>query len=920
MIFEEQIVAYPSPNEIAAMTPMLRQFYELKSKAPDSILFFRMGDFYEIFGDDAEEVAPKLDIVLTSRERGDKQKIFFCGVPHHSARSYWLKLLSMGYKIAIADQLEDPSLAKGIVSRDIVKILTPGCIDDLEGLTSDSQNYIFALWENPTSREWTIAAADISTSELRLANVSTLQDVVREIQLFKPKEIVVRNFQFSVISEAIKSQTQDLQIILSPLPEAILRDEKAQKSTLEKLLAGNPLDNHPCGKVSGGLALLSSFFLYLKKLMAPTDQFMTVRPLKEPNSMNLNDIAIRDLEIFETSRRRAADGSLYRTINFTKTPMGSRLLRWSLAHPFTQKSDITERHEAITKLIDLQESSLNDLRQRLGSCADLPRIATRIQSSRVSPLELAKVRLTLLQLKEISRLIDRKGPLFSQIHRQFVTTFPLLDLLSESLKDEPSLLGAGNEVFRTGYDEVLDQKSMLAANGENSILEYEDELKQATGISSLKIKNHQSFGLLIEVTKSHLSKVPDSFIRRQTMVNCERFVTMELKELDESLSSARDQAILREGELYQNLMLELGQHLSCLYQAGDSLALLDVLQCFTWLAVKYDYVRPTLQESQGIKLMGSRHPVVENMIGRARYVPNDLEIDPVKKQLLLTGPNMAGKSTVMRQIAISSILSQMGAFVPAIKANLPVYDQIFTRVGASDDLAKGQSTFMVEMAEASYILRHATERSLVILDEVGRGTSTEDGLAIASAILDDIAARIHCWCLFATHYHELIPLAETLETVRLVQSEVKKTDNGIVFTHRLIDGASESSFGIEAAKLAGIPEHVLSKAIYFLEHSATRLSENSSGSTTKSSPANHNSVETITLATKSIQSTRSKESTDEVYFQNDERISNILLKLENLNINRTTPLQALNHLADLKDLLQQKESKKPVGLFEISIQ
>lgn len=912
-------MALPNSNEIAAMTPMLRQFYELKSKAPDAILFFRMGDFYEIFGEDAEEVAPKLDIVLTSRERGDKQKIFFCGVPHHSARSYWLKLLSMGYKIAIADQMEDPSLAKGIVSRDIVKILTPGCIDDLEGLTSDCQNYILALWEDPKSREWTVAAADVSTSELRLANVKTLNDVVKEIQLFKPKEILVRNFQFALVSDALKSQIFDNQITLSPLPEAILRDEKAQKATLDKLLGGGTLDDHPCGSVSGGLVLLSAFFIYLKKLMAPTDQFMTVRPLKEPNSMNLNEIAIRDLEIFETSRRRETDGSLYRTINFTKTPMGGRLLRWTLTHPFTQASHITERHEAIESLVNLREPSINELRQRLATCADMPRIATRIQSSRVSPVELAKVKLTLVHLKEISKMMNGENPIFQEIQKHFGDTLPVLNILSQALKDEPNLLGAGSEVFRPGFDEILDQKSSLASDGESSIQRYEDELKQSTGISSLKIKNHQSFGLLIEVTKSHLSKVPDTFIRRQTMVNCERFVTLELKDLDESLSSARDQAIHRESELYQKLILELEQHLSCLYKAGDSIALLDILQCFCWLAMKYDFVRPTLNDTLGVKLIGSRHPVVENIMGRGRYVPNQLELHPLKKQLLVTGPNMAGKSTVMRQIAISSILSQIGAFVPATQANLPVFDQIFTRVGASDDLAKGQSTFMVEMAEASFILRHATDKSLVILDEVGRGTSTQDGLAIASAILNDIATRIHCWCLFATHYHELVPLAGTLNSVRLVQSEVKKTADGILFTHRLIDGASASSFGIEAAKLAGIPDHVLKKAIYFLEHSGAYQSLTSIDSGNSLAQTN-NSLEftkQVTTPEQAPEPVRSRQSDTN---DHEDQVSEILLKLETLNINRTTPLQALNHLSDLKELLQQKGKKRPIGLFDIPMQ
>jgi DNA mismatch repair protein MutS len=629
--------------------------------------------------------------------------------------------------------------------------------------------------------------------------------------------------------------------------------------------------------------------------------------------MALSDIAMRDLEIFETSRRRQSEGSLFRTINGTLTPMGGRLLRWSFSHPFTNQKNIRIRHDAVDCLLREGETKLLSLRSKLKVTADLSRIATRVQSRRASPLELGKIRQTLSGLLNLEIDFPSQSPVFKMISHSILKTRPAFDVLDSFLKDEPGLLGQGYEVFKPGFDSLLDEKVSLARGGEGAIQDYEEKLKLETGITSLKIKSHQSFGLLIEVTKSHLSKVPNHFVRRQTMVNCERFVTMDLKELDETLASAKDEAVARESVLFETILSQLTSFLPEIYALSDAIGELDLIQGFAWQALKQNFVRPTFVPEKGLLLAGSRHPVIEHLLGRSKYVPNDIELSPEKKLLLITGPNMAGKSTVMRKVAVSALLSQMGSFVPAVKANLPVFDQIFTRVGASDDLASGQSTFMVEMNEASLILRQATANSLVILDEVGRGTSTQDGLAIASAILEDIASRLTSWCLFATHYHELVPVAEQMPGVKLVKTEVEQTSTGIQFTHRLVNGASESSFGIEVAKLAGVPEHVLQNAKLYL----SKASE--SEFQTNFELSRNDSVPSSKLPSKKMGEAISTNTsfTQQKDKEQDESISELISKLESLNLNRMTPLQALNQLSELKDMLRIQNQPKPRGLFDM---
>ncbi|MBC7658619.1 MAG: DNA mismatch repair protein MutS [Chitinophagaceae bacterium] len=894
----------PSPDEIQQLTPMLRQFYELKAKAPDAILFFRMGDFYEIFGEDCELVAPLLDLTMTSRERGDKNRIPFCGVPHHSAKGYWLRLLKMGYSVALADQVEDPATAKGLVKRDIVQIMTPGCIDDPEALEADRPNHLLAIYEDPKHKKWSLLVIDISTGELKLGNIER-HELDMWLQVYQPKEILARKFMHDELRELSLRSAQ--KISMATLPEAILRDREGQTKFLKMHFAVEGLEGLPCGNVWGGLELLAAAFQYLQTLKASISQFLSVRTLHDSDRMLLDETVRRDLELFETLRRRDAEGSLFREINHTRTPMGARLLRHDLARPFLSSGPILERQDATAEILGQSHEWMSELKNRLKACADLDRLTTRVLSGKAQAADLHNIRQSLgisLALKEFLEEVQPRSAILRGAMETLAAARDIYDVLDRTLAAQPGALGS-LEVFQPGFDGELDELVTLSRDGSEKIAAYEQSLKTSTGISSLKIREHKTYGLLIEVTKSNLSKVPSNFIRRQTMVNNERFLTVELEDLDQILSSATENAHAREYALFQELLADVMPHQDVLRQVAGQLALLDLIQSFASKASQDKYVRPVEAKDGHLELLACRHPVVERWVGSHAFMPNDLELTRSVSQMLITGPNMAGKSTVMRQTAIAAIMHQIGSYVPARQALMPLFDRIFTRVGAADDLSRGQSTFMVEMAEAATILRQASAKSLVILDEVGRGTSSEDGLAIASAILEYIAKHLKSYTLFATHYHELVEFTEGLPSVKLSQVEVLESKQGISFTHRLVSGASGSSFGLEVAKLAGIPDAVIQAAKGHMAHHAleTPLAPVSEAPKrkNKSKPPLESAFEPDFHSSSPNQAS--------ALFP---AIRSIVERLDRVNVLKTTPLQALAILDELKTTLEQREQ---LGLF-----
>ncbi len=875
----------PLHQEIAAMTPMMRQYYELKQQCGEAILFFRMGDFYEIFGSDALEVSPKLEITLTSRERGDQQKISFCGVPHHSAQGYWLKLLKLGYKVAIADQVEDPAQAKGLVKREITRTLSPGCIDELEGLEGDSPNYLLAAYENPLAKQWAIVLADLSTGELRLGQVNTLAEVVATIENFSPREVLLRRFCVDELKAKLSAFLSRTTLSFSYLPEGILRDSEEQLQVLAEIF-GPALGNQPLIQtIDGASALLAGLMSHYRLLKASLKQFLKILPLYDPETISLGETVVRDLELFETARSRTNEGSLFKIINHCQSPMGARALRQSLAYPLGRKDLISDRHEVVARLLALPAHDLAQLRQILHGMTDLERLTTRLVGGSIRSMELGSLRDGLNRCVQLARFVGARPAL--QVQGSLQGIFASLRLgvephkiLDQALLEQPSTLGSGNLVFRSGFDRLLDESVALAQGGEERVAAYVEELRSQTGIQSLKVKNHKTFGLTIEVTKSNFKKVPEGFIRRQTMVNGERYTTLELKELDEVLAHAQDKAVAREAELFHDFVATMSSYHPQLHELARALGLFDLLQSFAYLAARQQYCRPKLGNDDAIVLRTCRHPVVEHFVGANRFIANDIFLSATSRQLLITGPNMAGKSTVMRQTALCAILNQAGCFVPALSAELPVFDGIFTRVGASDDLSRGMSTFMVEMTEAAGILRNATRKSLVILDEVGRGTSSADGLAIAAAILDSLANKINCWTLFATHYHELVNFAAGVASVKPMQTEVREqAGKGIIFSHRLIPGACGRSFGIEVAKLAGIPGEVVERAKDYL---LTLAGGEGTGITVNASLK----AEVRELFPETLE---------------DGPGERLLEVLEKLDIENTTPLEALRILHKLKD-------------------
>lgn len=895
------------------MTPMMQQYYEVKARAGNAIVFFRMGDFYEIFDEDARLVAPLLDLTLTAREKGDATKVPFCGVPHHSAKQYWIRLLQRGFSVALCDQIEDPEFAKGLVERDIVRIYTPGTLDELEGLSPDTRSYLLSIFEEPTSRITTCILADVSTGLLSLHTPHSRDEIKSLIARHQPKEILCRSFFKSTVEKLFEEIFgSDSWPTVSLFSEESLREHPQLAKRVEEIFGSHKATAQNIQKNPSLKLNLQGLVCYLDSLKVKLGNFRSVSiPTLEKN-LRIDGSAIRDLEVFETVRRRDRSGSLFSVVNLTVTPMGARKFRDNLLSPSRVKEQIESHHKFTKLMLTLSQSRPRELQTYLQGVSDVERLFNRLERRVSLPAELLKLRAGLSKVLDFqTKLVGQDQgssiaePIFSylNLHQKY------LAILNDAFVEESEFFENPQRMFRKSLSSELAKLYDLMDQSQDLIQRYEQRLKEQTGINSLKIKEHKSYGLLIEVTKTHLSKVPATFARKQTLVNAERFLTPELANLADDLSQASDRLASLNTELYESVMRDLTYNSSHWQSLCEAIALCDLHLCFARLIVENGYILGSVCEDNKIEIVGCRHPVVEKAIGKHAFCANSLQLPSRSTSVLITGPNMAGKSTYMRKMALSVLLHQAGSPIPCLEAALPIFDQIFTRIGASDDLARGQSTFFVEMSETAEILRSATENSLIILDEIGRGTSSEDGLALASAVLEDLCQRVKGTALFATHYHEIAGFADSLPNVLKMMTDISRNkENGnLIFSHKVVPGVAPSSYGIEVAQLAGIPQIVIekAKALIHREHLQTTDSidgkshEEADRKKSKKSP-NH-VVQTV--------SQPSMFSLEEEFSCNlsliKQRVDQIGERLDTLDVLNTTPVEALNHLNSIVKLWRE---------------
>ncbi|MDH2473972.1 DNA mismatch repair protein MutS [Clostridium perfringens] len=795
------------------LTPMMRQYFEIKENYKDCILFFRLGDFYEMFFEDAETAARELELVLTGRDCGLEKRAPMCGIPFHASNSYIGRLVAKGYKVAICEQVEDPKFAKGIVKRDVIKVITPGTYTDSSFVEETKNNYIMTIYTDLERNRCSLAITDISTGDF-LATEGELEKgvILDEISKFNPKEIILLD---SLDQELIKDITLTTPALISRKPidyfeenfEEVLNNQFGEKSNSLSLM------------IKKSSNALVKYILDTQKISLTNINDIEVYSLVDFMTIDLS--SRRNLELTENLREKSKKGSLLWVLDKTETSMGSRMLRRWIEEPLVNKEKITLRLNAVEELFN--DLSLNDsLKEALHDIYDIERILGKISNKNANAKDLIALKTSIGKIPNVKGIIENcTSSLLKNYHHNLDDLRDIYDLLEKSIKEDPSLTLKDGDLIKDGFNGEIDELRLAKTNGKDWISSLENREREFTGIKSLKVGFNKVFGYYIEISKANYSSIPEGrYIRKQTLANAERFITPELKEIEEKLLGASEKLCSLEYDIFLDIRNEVENHIDRLKTTAKIIAELDCISNLAFVSLENDFIKPEINEDGETKIENGRHPVVEKVIPKGEFIPNDTIINKDDNQLLIiTGPNMAGKSTYMRQVAIITLMCQIGSFVPASKANISVVDKIFTRIGASDDLAGGKSTFMVEMWEVSNILKNATENSLVLLDEVGRGTSTYDGLSIAWSVIEYICKNknLRCKTLFATHYHELTKLEGEIHGVRNYSVAVKEVDNNIIFLRKIIEGGADQSYGIEVAKLAGIPDEVINRAKEILE-------------------------------------------------------------------------------------------------------
>ena len=878
------------------LTPMMAQYLKTKEEYKDCILFYRLGDFYEMFFDDAKTVSRELELTLTGKSCGLEERAPMCGVPYHAVETYLNRLIKKGYKVAICEQVEDPKEAKGLVAREVTRVVTPGTTIDAVAFDESKNNYLCSVAF--FSGRFGFAFADISTGDFFVSETDSIKSLYDEIGKFSPTELICTESLFlsGITAEDLRN---NFHLMVNPLDSGYFEEAQTKRVLLKHFSVQSfdalGISDFLTGSVAAGALLLYLFDTQKSDL----SQMNRLIPYVGGNFMLIDASSRRNLELTETMREKEKRGSLLWVLDKTKTAMGARTLRTWIEQPLVSRDAIEDRLDAVSEFTD-HMMEREELREYLNAVYDLERLMTRITYRTANPRDLLAFKESIAVLPGIRTVLsDFSSNEIKNIMDDMDDLSDLFRLIDDAIDEDPRIsLGDGEKnVIRSGYNEEIDRLRSAATDGKQWLLELETDEKEKTGIKNLKVKFNKVFGYYLEVTNSYRDMVPDYFIRKQTMANAERFYTPKLKELENTILGSKDRLLSLENELYKNILDVIGDEVSRIQTTARAVARLDVYLSLSYVAEKNRYVRPAITTDGVINIVGGRHPVVEKMIDADGFIENDTYLDKGSERIsIITGPNMAGKSTYMRQTALIVLMAQLGSFVPAREASIGVVDRIFTRVGASDDLASGQSTFMVEMNEVANILKNATSDSLLILDEIGRGTSTFDGLSIAWAVVEHVADKkiLGAKTLFATHYHELTELEGQIDGVHNYCIAVKENGDDIVFLRKIVPGGADKSYGIQVAHLAGVPESVTDRA----KEIVALLSQNDVTEIAK------------TIAAESSAKKPAKAKAN--YIMNQMTIfdtvsdADIVNELREVDVKNMTPLDALNKLNELQSKIKNR--------------
>ena len=881
---------------MAEYSPMMQHYLQTKEEYPDCILFYRLGDFYEMFFEDAKIVSKELELTLTGKSCGQEERAPMCGVPFHAYESYMNRLVAKGYKVAICEQMEDPKQAKGMVRREVIRVVTPGTNINEQALDEGKNNYIMCIVS--LSDQFGVATADVTTGDFFVTEVDSKRRLLDEIYKFSPTEVVCNEalFMSGLDIDDLKNRVG---IVLYSL-EHWYFDDSLCENTLKEHFRVNSLEGLGLADLECGMIASGSLLKYLYETQKNSlEQISAIHPYTTGKFMVLDSSTRRNLELVETLREKAKRGSLLWVLDKTKTAMGARMLRSFVEQPLIEKEEIEGRLDAIEELMQ-RAIDREELREYLNPVYDLERLLTRITYQSANPRDLTAFKSSIgmiphirgilleLQSKEIQGICEDRDPLED-----------LYTLIDAAIEEEPPITVREGGIIKDGYHEEIDRLREAKSQGKNWLAELEAKEREKTGIKNLKIKFNKVFGYYLEVTNSFKDLVPDYYTRKQTLTNAERYITPELKEMEDMILGAEDKLVQLEYELFRELREQIAKNVVRIQKTAKALAKIDVFASLALISEQNHYCRPSLNQNGRIDIKNGRHPVVEKMINNDMFIANDTYLDNQKNRIsVITGPNMAGKSTYMRQTALIVLMAQIGCFVPAETADIGIVDRIFTRVGASDDLASGQSTFMVEMTEVANILRNATGNSLLILDEIGRGTSTFDGLSIAWAVVEHISnpKLLGAKTLFATHYHELTELEGKLDNVNNYCIAVKEKGDDIVFLRKIVKGGADKSYGIQVAKLAGVPDSVIERAKEIAEELGrhdivdfTEILSNKKNSATKKKKEHLDEVDLTQM------------SLFDAVNDND-----IIEELKEIDVGNLTPIEALNKLYELQNKIKNR--------------